>query len=102
MGVILSLCGFGLYEAIAGAQPPANQRYQQLSLSLHTQDNRDWGNLIVERSLKDYDDYLVATKFVLLLGLPLSMLLVGGVSWWLAAIAMQPVAANFRAFLEGK
>lgn len=85
----------GKIIAVAGSQPPANQRYQQLSLSLHTQDNRDWGNLIVERSLKDYDDYLAATKFVLLLGLPLSMLLVGGASWWLAAIAMQPVYTSY-------
>jgi two-component system OmpR family sensor kinase len=32
--------------------------YHQISLSLHTQDNRDWGYFQVGRSLEEFDDYL--------------------------------------------
>ncbi|MBD2293646.1 two-component sensor histidine kinase [Anabaena sphaerica FACHB-251] len=86
----------GKSVAIAGFPILTNQRYQKITLSLHTKDNRDWGNLIVERSLKDYDDYLAATRLILFLGLPFSMLLVGGASLWLAARAMQPVYTSYE------
>lgn len=66
-------------------------RYQQISLSLHTRDNQEWGYIQVGRSLQDFDDYMAALRLILLLGLPIAMLLVGGASWWLAARAMQPV-----------
>jgi len=71
-------------------------RYQQISVALHTQDNRSWGYLQVGRSLKDFDDYLAAVRLILLLGLPAAMLLVGVASWWLAGRAMQPIYQSYR------
>lgn len=71
-------------------------RYQQISLALHTQDNRSWGYMQVGRSLKDFDDYLAAVRLILLLGLPAAMLLVGGASWWLAGRAMQPIHQSYQ------
>lgn len=71
-------------------------RYRQISLLLHTQDNRSWGYLQVGRSLKEFDDYLVAVRLILLLGLPLAMLLVGGASWWLAERAMRPIYLSYQ------
>jgi two-component system OmpR family sensor kinase len=85
----------GKLVAVAGFPLANNQRYHQISLSLHTQNNQDWGYLQVRRSLKDFDDYLAATRLVLLLGLPLAMLLVCGASWWLAGRAMQPVYTSY-------
>ena len=70
-------------------------RFHQISLSLHTEDNRPWGYLQVGRSLKELDDHLTALKFILLLGLPVAMIVVAGSSWWLAGLAMQPIYQSY-------
>jgi signal transduction histidine kinase len=71
-------------------------RYHQISLSLHTQDNLPWGYMQMGRSLKDIDDYLANVKLILLLGLPIAMMLVGGSSWWLAGLAIKPIYQSYR------
>ncbi len=71
-------------------------RYHQISLPLHTQDNLDWGYMQMGRSLKDLDDYLANVKLILLLGLPIAMILVGGSSWWLSGLAMQPIYQSYE------
>ena len=71
-------------------------RYHQISLPLHTQDNRDWGYMQMGRSLKELDDYLANVKLILLLGLPVAMILVGGSSWWLSGLAMQPIYQSYN------
>ena len=73
-----------------------NKRYRQITLLLHTKDNRDWGYLQVGRSIKDFDDYLGAVRLVMFVGLPLAMLLVGIASWWLAKLAIQPVYQSYQ------
>jgi signal transduction histidine kinase len=70
--------------------------YHQISLSLHTQDNRDWGYFQVGRSLKDFNDYLNEVKWILKLGLPTVLILVGVSSWWLAGLAMQPIYQSYK------
>ncbi|WNN87875.1 two-component system sensor histidine kinase RppB [Gloeocapsopsis dulcis] len=70
-------------------------RYHQISLPLHTRNNLDWGYMQVGRSLKDIDDYLANVRLILLLGLPIAMVLVGGASWWLAGLAMQPIYQSY-------
>lgn len=70
--------------------------YHQISLSLHTQDNRDWGYIQVGRSLEDFKDYLDTVKWMLQLGFPATMLLVAAASWWLAGLAMQPLYQSYR------
>jgi two-component system OmpR family sensor kinase len=70
--------------------------YHQISLSLHTQDNRDWGYFQVGRSLEEFDDYLNTVKLILKLGLPTTMFLVACASWWLAGLAMQPIYQSYR------
>ncbi|OWY66623.1 two-component sensor histidine kinase [cyanobacterium TDX16] len=71
-------------------------RYHQISLSLHTQDNRPWGYIQVGRSLSDVDAYLANVKLVLWLGLPIAIVLVAVSSWWLAGRAMQPVYQSYQ------
>lgn len=70
--------------------------YHQISLSLHTQDNGDWGYFQVGRSLKDFNDYLNNVKWILKLGLPTALILVGVSSWWLALLAMQPIYQSYK------
>lgn len=71
-------------------------RYHQMSLPLHTQNNQSWGYIQVGRSLKDLDSRLDALKLFLGLGLPISVILVGGSSWWLAGLAMQPINQSYQ------
>jgi signal transduction histidine kinase len=70
--------------------------YHQISLDLHTQDKQPWGYFQVGRSLKDFENYLNRVKYTLVLGLPISMILVGGASWWLAGLAMQPIYKSYK------
>ena len=77
-------------------QDGEGDRYQQISLALHTQDNLPWGYIQVGRSIKDFDDYLGAVRLILLLGLPAAMLLASGASWWLAGRAMQPIHYSYQ------
>jgi signal transduction histidine kinase len=70
--------------------------YHQISLSLHTQTREDWGYFQVGRSLADFEDYLGRVKLILLLGLPISLILVAVASWWLAGLAMQPIYLSYQ------
>ncbi|WP_017658858.1 two-component system sensor histidine kinase RppB [Baaleninema simplex] len=97
--------------AVAGTPPsdlplPANvpifltdvteTRYYQVTIKLHTQDNRDWGYLQMGRSLEAWDNYLNAVLWLLLLGFPLALLVVGSASWVLAGLAMQPIYDSYQ------
>ncbi|MBE9227391.1 two-component sensor histidine kinase [Phormidium sp. LEGE 05292] len=70
--------------------------YHQISISLHTHDNRDWGYFQVGRSLKDLNDYLNNVKWIMKLGLPTTLILVAVSSWWLAGLAMQPIYQSYK------
>jgi signal transduction histidine kinase len=70
--------------------------YHQISFSLHTQTRQDWGYFQVGRSLADFEDYLGRVKLVLLLGLPMSLIVVAVASWWLAGLAMQPIYRSYQ------
>lgn len=70
--------------------------YHQISVSLHTQTQQDWGYFQVGRSLQEFNDYLNTVKLILKLGLPAALILVGFSSWWLAGLAMKPIYASYR------
>ncbi|BAZ47041.1 two-component sensor histidine kinase (plasmid) [Chondrocystis sp. NIES-4102] len=70
--------------------------YRLHTLLLHTRKHRDWGYLQVGQSLEDYEDFLTRAKKVLAVGLPISLLLIGGASWWLASLAMRPIYQSYK------
>ena len=70
--------------------------YHQISVSLHTQSQQDWGYFQVGRSLQDFNDYLSTVKWILQLGLPTALILVGVASWWLAGLAMKPIYQSYQ------
>ncbi|MGB6298549.1 MAG: two-component system sensor histidine kinase RppB [Rivularia sp. (in: cyanobacteria)] len=70
--------------------------YHQMSLELHTKDNRDWGYLQVGRNIADVNSYMDAVRLSLLIGLPISMMMVAFASWWLAGLAMRPIYQSYR------
>ena len=70
--------------------------YHQISVSLHTKNQENWGYFQVGRSLQDFNDYLSTVKLILKLGLPTALILVGFSSWWLAGLAMKPIYYSYR------
>ncbi|WP_348252377.1 two-component system sensor histidine kinase RppB [Trichocoleus desertorum] len=72
-------------------------RYRQVTLLLKTATGVPWSYMQIGRSLQEFDDHLATLRLLLAVGLPLSMLMVGGASWWLAGLAMQPV---FRSYAQ--
>ncbi|MCY7322284.1 MAG: HAMP domain-containing histidine kinase [Phormidesmis sp. CAN_BIN36] len=77
-------------------QDQSGIRYHQSTLLLKTATGAPWSYMQIGRSLKEFDDHLAALRLLLALGLPLSMLVVGGASWWLAGLAMRPVYQSYE------
>ncbi|WLT39103.1 HAMP domain-containing histidine kinase [Synechocystis sp. B12] len=71
-------------------------RYHQVSLQLKTATGEPWGYLKVGRSLVEYDHHLHTIQGFLVWGLPIVMIVVGGASWWLAGLAMEPVYRSYQ------
>lgn len=71
-------------------------RYHQVSLQLKTATGRPWGYLKVGRSLAQYDHHLQTIQAFLVFGLPIVMMGVGGASWLLAGLAMEPVYRSYQ------
>lgn len=103
-GKPVAFAGIPLQELSLAAPEPVWQmlqdsqgnRYRQITLTLETLDHRAWGTLQVGRSLRDFDNYLAAVRWIMLIGLPLAMLAIGGASWWLAGRAMRPIYQAYR------
>ncbi len=70
--------------------------YHQISVSLHTKTQQDWGYFQVGRSLQDFNDYLSTVRLILKLGLPTALIVIGFSSWLLAGLAMKPIYASYR------
>jgi signal transduction histidine kinase len=71
-------------------------RYRQIYLELHTQDYQPWGYLQIGRNLQAFDNYVANVKWIILLGLPILIILVMIVSWWLAGKAMEPIYQSYQ------
>ena len=75
-------------------------RYQQISLplSLHNVDGKNvlWGYMDVGRSWQEFDRYLSSLRRTILWTAPIIILLVIGVSWYLAGLAMKPLYISYR------
>ena len=65
----------------------------QLKTMLHGQ---DWGYLQVAQSFHHLDEYMNSLHLILIFGVPLAMLLISGVSWWLSGLAMQPIYQSYQ------
>jgi signal transduction histidine kinase len=72
------------------------ERYHIHTLQLKTTNNQDWGYLQVAQSFNRLDEYMSSLHLILIFGIPLSMLLIGGASWWLSGLAMQPIYQSYQ------
>ncbi|ACK67589.1 histidine kinase [Rippkaea orientalis PCC 8801] len=71
-------------------------RYLQQSYLLHNQRGQNWGYIQVGRSLEDFDTYLNLVALILLLGLPLTVVVIGISAWILTGLAMKPVIQSYH------
>jgi signal transduction histidine kinase len=71
-------------------------RYHLHTLQLKTIDNRNWGYLQVAQSFDLLDEYMHSLHLLLIFGIPLAMLVIGGASWWLSGLAMQPIYQSYE------
>jgi len=73
----------------------SGEQFRQVSLLLQTQ-NQPWGYLQVGRSLTDLDQHLATLRLTMLLGFPVALVLIGGSSWWLSGLSMQPIYRSYQ------
>jgi signal transduction histidine kinase len=72
------------------------QPYHLHLFEVKTAQGQRWGYLQVGRSLKQLDTYMMKLHLLLIFGIPLAMVLIGGASWWLAGLAMQPIYQSYE------
>lgn len=81
-------------------------RYHQFTTILHSaqahhqahepSNHPSWGYLQLGRTLKTFDAETKRIGWILLIGFPVALLLVGFSSWWLSGLAMQPIYQSYR------
>ncbi len=81
------------WETIADER---GERYHLHTLPIQTIDNRDWGYLQVAQSYHLLDGYMQSLHLLLIFGVPLAMFTIGGTSWWLSGLAMQPIYRSYQ------
>lgn len=77
-------------------EDPQGERYHQMSLLLKTETGEPWGYMQVGRSLAEFDGDLGFLKWILFVGLPLSLVVITIASWWLAGFAIRPIYQSYR------
>jgi signal transduction histidine kinase len=70
--------------------------YQQLTLEIHTPQNKLWGYLLVGRNLSEVEEYLGTVRLFLVVGIMVIGLLVTIISWYLAGLAMRPLSQSYQ------
>jgi signal transduction histidine kinase len=75
---------------------PDGQAYHIHLMPLRTSRGDHWGYLQVGRSTRLFDDYMSSLHWLILLGIPFSMGVIGGTSWWLSGIAMRPLYLSYE------
>ncbi len=81
------------WETITDAR---GERYHLHTLPLKTSDDRNWGYLQVVQSYHLLDEYMQSLHLLLIFGVPLAMLSIGGASWWLSGLAIQPIYRSYQ------
>jgi signal transduction histidine kinase len=75
---------------------PNGQTYHMHLMPLRSSHGDHWGYLQVGRSTRLFDDYMSSLHWLILLGIPCSMGVIGGTSWWLSGRAMRPLYQSYE------
>lgn len=74
----------------------SGQLYHLHLMPLYTQTGQLWGYLQIGRSLQRLNDYMSSLHWLLGLGVPTAMLLIGGAGWILAGLAIKPIQKSYQ------
>lgn len=74
----------------------SGKHYQQLTLEIHTPDNKVWGYLQVGRNLTDIHEYLNNIHLAIAIGIIAIGFIVAIASWYLAGLAMRPLSQSYQ------
>jgi signal transduction histidine kinase len=74
----------------------SGKNYQQLTLEIHTPQNEVWGYLRIGRNLSDIEEYLGKVRLFLTLGIIIVGCIIAFASWYLAGLAMRPLAQSYQ------
>ncbi len=72
------------------------QPYHVHHTLLKTDQGQAWGYLQVGRSVAQFDAYMTGLHGLIIWGIPTTMVVLGGASWWLAGVAMRPIYASYE------
>jgi signal transduction histidine kinase len=73
----------------------SHRTYHFHRFSIKTISGKPWGYLQIGRSVQQLDDYMAGLHLFIFLGIPLSMVMIGGTGWWFAGRAMAPVYESY-------
>jgi signal transduction histidine kinase len=85
-----------LGESWRSVHDATGQHYHRFSTGLTTADGRPWGFLQVGRSMKEFDERLANLQLRMVLILPVVMLFIMAISWWVAGRTMQPIYSSYE------
>ncbi len=63
---------------------------------LKTTQGQNWGYLQVGRSVQKIDHYMMNLHWLIIVGIPVTMLVLGAASWYLAGVAIRPIYASYE------
>jgi signal transduction histidine kinase len=84
------------FSSLHTVKDPQGRPYHLHHKLLKTSQGQNWGYLQVGRSVQQYDHYMMNLHWLINVGIPAAMLVVGGVSWYLAGVAMRPIYASYE------
>jgi signal transduction histidine kinase len=82
-------------ESLYSIDDAAGQHYHRYSTELTTADGRPWGFLQVGRSMEEFDERLNNLLLRMLLIIPILMLFIILVSWWIAGRTIKPIYDSY-------
>lgn len=75
---------------------PQGELYHLHLRPLKINNNQLWGYLQVGRSIQKLNDYMNSLHWLLGLGIPSAMIIIGSGAWWLAGLAMRPIEKSYQ------
>jgi signal transduction histidine kinase len=83
-------------QAWRSIHDPTGHHYHRYSIILTTVSGQPWGYLQVGRSMEEFDARLTNLRLRIALILPLFVVFIGAMSWWVAGRTMKPIYRSYQ------
>ncbi|AFY92823.1 two-component system sensor histidine kinase RppB [Chamaesiphon minutus] len=74
----------------------SDKNYLQITVEIHTPQDRVWGYLRVGHNLTDVEEYLDKVRLFLIISIAIIGCIVAFASWYLAGLAMHPLSQSYQ------